>query len=67
MSEINKIIPNVVNMKEVGTVFEAFADAIRKHPEKALFIGGGLVGLYILKDKKIKFKFKDSEIEFEAE
>ncbi len=71
MSELNKVIPNVEKMKEVGVaeVGKAFGDAIRKHPEKALVIGGGLVGLYFLKHKKIKFKLKrpDLDIEFETE
>ncbi|OES45429.1 hypothetical protein [Domibacillus iocasae] len=69
MSEIHKVISNVDKMKEVGVNFaevgNAFGDAIRKQPEKALAIGGVLVGLYILKNKKIKFKYKD--IEFETE
>ncbi|WP_172372283.1 hypothetical protein [Sporosarcina jiandibaonis] len=66
MSEINKVIPNLDKMKEVG---EAFGDAIRKHPDRALVIGGVLGGLYILKHKKIKFKLKrpDLDIEFETE
>ncbi|WP_440969655.1 hypothetical protein ACSS6N_15115 [Peribacillus frigoritolerans] len=71
MSEINKVIPNVEKMKEVGVaeVSKAFGDAIRKHPEKALGIGVVLGGLYILKHKKIKFKLKrpDLDIEFETE
>jgi len=70
MSEINKFFPNVEKMKEVGVeVGKAFGDAIRKHPEKALGIGGGLGVIYILKHKKIKFKLKrpDLDIEFETE
>jgi len=73
MSEINKVITNVEKMKEVNLVVnevsKAFGDAIKKHPEKALGIGGVLAGLYILKNKKIKFKLKksDIDIEFEAE
>ena len=73
MSEINKVIPNVEKMKEVGVavveVGKALGDAIKKHPEKALGIGGVLGGLYILKHKKNKFKLKrpDLDIEFETE
>ncbi|TYS87713.1 hypothetical protein [Rossellomorea aquimaris] len=73
MSEINKIFSNGEKMKEVGAsvteVGKAFGDAIRKHPEKAIGIGGVLGGIYILKNKKIKFKLKrqDLDIEFEAE
>jgi len=73
MSEINKVIPNVEKMKEVGVaaaeVSKAFGDAIRKHPKEALSIGAVLGGLYILKNKKIKFKLKrpDLDIEFETE
>lgn len=69
MSEILKVISNVEKVKEAGVDFaevgNALGDAIRKHPEKALYIGGTLVGLYILKNKKIKLKYKD--IEFETE
>ena len=70
MSEINKVIPNVEKMKELGVgVAEAFGDAIRKHPKEALIMGSVLGGLYILKNKKIKFKLKrpDLDIEFETE
>ncbi|MDM5191356.1 hypothetical protein QUF93_01410 [Bacillus hominis] len=72
MSEINKVISNVEKMKEVRVavdeVGKALGDAIRKHPEKALAIGGVLGGLYILRHKKIKFKLKDlKDIEFETE
>lgn len=71
MPEINKFIPTVEMMKELGgfEVGKAIGDTIRKHPKEALAIGGGLVGLYLLKDKKFKFKFKrpDLEIEFETE
>lgn len=50
MSEINKFIPSVETMKELGgfEVGKAIGDAIRKHPEKALVIGGGLVGLELV-------------------
>ena len=71
MSELRKIVPNFENSEElkvvVNEVSKAFGDAIRKHPEKALGIGGGLVGLYILKNKKIKFKFKNSDLDIEFE
>jgi hypothetical protein len=70
MSEIYKVIPNVEMMKDVGgAVAEAFAGAIKKHPKEAIIIGAVLGGLYILKDKKIKFKLKrpDLDIEFETE
>lgn len=69
MSEITKAIP-VEKMKDAGIeVGKAFGDAIRKHPKESLGIGLVLGGLYILKDKKIKFKFKrqDLDIEFETE
>ncbi|WP_416147915.1 hypothetical protein ACM26V_16920 [Salipaludibacillus sp. HK11] len=70
MSEINKALRNVENMKEVGVaVGIALGDAIRKHPKEALVIGGVLGGLYTLRNKKIKFKLKrpDLDIEFETE
>lgn len=69
MSVILKAIP-AEKMKEVGIeVGKALGDAIRKHPKESLGIVFVLGSLYILKDKKIKFKFKmqDSDIEFEAE
>ena len=47
MSEINKVTPNAEKMKEVGAavgeVGKALGVAIRKHPEKALGIGGGFI------------------------
>ena len=53
MTELNKAFANVVKVKDVsGALSEAFGDAIKKHPEKALMVGGILCGLYILKDKK---------------
>ncbi|MCP1190824.1 hypothetical protein NKR17_17400 [Priestia flexa] len=73
MSEVNKIIPNVEKVKEVGEavgeIGKALGDAIIKHPEKAIGITGVLGGLYILKHKKFKFKLKrpDLDIEFETE
>ncbi|PFJ07592.1 hypothetical protein COI88_02070 [Bacillus cereus] len=69
MSEVDKFIPNVEMMKELGgaEVGKAFGDAIRKHPEKALVMGVVLVGLYFLKDKKIKFKLKRPDLDIELE
>lgn len=66
MTELTKVFTNVVNVKDVS---EAFGDAIKKHPEKALIAGSIICGLYLLKDKKIKFKLKksDLDIEFETE
>lgn len=69
MSEITKVIP-VGKMMEVGEeISKALGDAIRKHPKESLGVGLVLGSLYILKDKKIKFKFKkqDVDIEFETE
>lgn len=73
MSELKKFMPKLENMEEfkevANEVSKAFGDSIRKHPERALSLGGGLVGLYILKNKKIKFKLKkgDLDVEFETE
>lgn len=72
MSELNKVF-SYVEKKDIGVAVseasKAFGDAIRKHPEMALGIGGVLGGLYILKNKKIKFKLKrpNLDIEFETE
>ena len=73
MSEIKKFIPKLENIEEfkevANEVSKAFGDSIRKHPERALSIGGGLAALYIIKNKKIKLKLKkgDLDIEFETE
>ncbi|MBV7505639.1 hypothetical protein KW850_10265 [Bacillus sp. sid0103] len=72
MSELNKVFSNVEKKDvgvAVGEVGKAFGDAIKKHPEMALGIGGILGGLYILKNKKVKFKLKrpNLDIEFETE
>lgn len=64
-------MPTWENMEEfkgaANEVSKAFGDAIRRHPERALGIGGGLVGLYILKNKKIKLKLKKGDLDFEFE
>ena len=67
MSEIIKAFP-VEKMKEAGIeVGKALGDAIRKHPKESLGRGLVLGSLYILKDKKIKFKFKSQDIDMEFE
>ncbi|WP_373894675.1 hypothetical protein [Virgibacillus sp. CBA3643] len=67
MSEITKVVPTE-KMKEVSIeVGKALGDAIRKHPKESLGIGLALGGLYILKDKKIKLKFKRGDLDFEFE
>ena len=70
MSKVNNYIPSIGIMNEVGAgLGKAFGVAIMRHPITALAIGGGLAGLYMLKDKTIKFKLKspDLDIEFETE
>lgn len=70
MSEISKHLYNAEIMREVGgDLAEALKDAIKEHPEKALLIGGGLGLFYMLRNKKLKLKYKrgDTEFEFGAE
>lgn len=69
MSEITKVIPVGKIMEHGGEIGKALGDAIRKHPKESLGVALVIGSLYILKDKKIKFKFKrqDVDIEFETE
>ena len=73
MSKNIQRLPDIVEKKEgiavLSELSEALKEAIKKHPEKALFIAGILGGLYVLKDKNFKFYLKKSDIEikFEAE
>lgn len=69
MLEVTKAIP-VGKMIDVGeTVGKGLGEAIKKNPKESLAIALVLGSLYILKDKKIKFKLKrkDVDIEFETE
>jgi len=65
MSDIIKVIPKE-KMKDVSV---ALGQAIQKYPKQSLAAVAVLGGLYILKDKKIKFKFKSKnhDIQFETE
>lgn len=70
MADLKNELMKADAMKEMAQkVGKGLAEAVEKHPDKALGIAGVLGGLYILKNKKITFKMKkgDSEVEFKSE
>ena len=76
MSEISKVVSNVKQVNGIGydssEISRAVAYAIKQQPKEALFIGAGMVCVYMFRDEikellksgKFSFKLKRDGIEF---